>query len=141
MNRKIISPIIESVIVRGRQGIALRGHRDFGILTIENPVENDGNFRALMRFHLNATKLSGDESYQLTRTNCAKNAQYTSWKIQNEIIGSCHKIILSEIVNEVNNGKCFLVIADETADVAGIEQFSICVRYFDSKTKIVKEHF
>jgi len=25
--------------------------------------------------------------------------------------------------------------------VAGIEQFSICVRYFDSKTKIVKEQF
>ncbi|KAL4123082.1 hypothetical protein QTP88_015314 [Uroleucon formosanum] len=141
LNRKIIIPVIESIIFCGRQGIALRGHLDFGTLTIENPVENDGNFRALMRFHLNATKLSGDESYQLARTNCAKNAQYTSWKIQNEIIGSCHEIILSEIVNEVNNSKCFLVIADETADVAGIEQFSICVRYFDSKTKIVKEQF
>jgi len=141
LNRKIIIPVIESVIFCGRQGIALRGHRDFGTLTTENPVENDGNFRTLMRFHLNATKLSGDESYQLARTNCAKNAQYTSWKIQNEIIGSCHEIILSEIVNEVNNSKCFSVIADETADVAGIEQFSICVRYFDSKTKIVKEQF
>lgn len=141
LNRKIIIPVIESVIFCGRQGIALRGHSDFGTLTTENPVENDGNFRVLMRFHLNATKLSGDESYQLARTNCAKNAQYTSWKIQNEIIGSCHEIILSEIVNEVNNSKCFSVIADETADVAGFEQFSICIRYFDSRTKIVKEQF
>ncbi|VVC38178.1 Hypothetical protein CINCED_3A008613 [Cinara cedri] len=57
------------------QGIALRENRDFGTLTTENPVENDGNFRALMRFHLNATKLSSDESYQLARTNCQTKRQ------------------------------------------------------------------
>ncbi|XP_050546050.1 zinc finger MYM-type protein 1-like [Daktulosphaira vitifoliae] len=141
LNRKIIIPVIESVVFCGRQGIALRGHRDFGMLTTENPIENDGNFRALMRFHMNATKLSGDESYELARTNCAKNAQYTSWKIQNEIISSCHDIILFKIIDEINNSKCFSVIADETADVAGIEQFSLCVRYFDSKSKIIKEQF
>jgi len=141
LNRKIIIPVIESVIFCGRQGIALRGHRDLGILTTENPIENDGNFRALMRFHMNATKLSGDESYELARTNCAQNAQYTSWKIQNEIISACHDIILSKIIDEINNSKCFSVIADETADVAGIEQFSLCVRYFDSKSKIIKEQF
>jgi hypothetical protein len=65
LNRKIIIPVIESVIFCGVQEIALRRHCDFGTLTTENLVENDGNFRALMRFHLNATKLSGDESYQL----------------------------------------------------------------------------
>jgi len=90
---------------------------------------------------MNATKFSGDESYELARTNCAQNAQYTSWKIQNEIISSCHDIILSKIIDEINNSKCFSVIADETADVAGIEQFSLCVRYFDSKSKIIKEEF
>jgi len=45
LNRKIIIPVIESVIFCGRQGIALRGHRDFGTLTTENPVENDGNLK------------------------------------------------------------------------------------------------
>lgn len=59
------------MIFCGRQGIALRGHRDFGMLTTENPIENYGNFRALMRFNMNATKLSGDETYELARTNCA----------------------------------------------------------------------
>jgi hypothetical protein len=93
------------VIFCGRQAIALWGHRDFGTLTTENPVENDGNFRALMRLNLKAIKLSGDESYQLARIIVQKNAQYTSRKIQNEIIGSCHEIILFEIVNEVNNSK------------------------------------
>jgi len=76
------------VIFCGRQEIALCGHRDFGTLTTENPIENDSNFRALIRFHMNASKLSGDESYELPRRNCEHNTQYTSWKIQNEIISS-----------------------------------------------------
>lgn len=50
-------------------------------------------------------------------------------------MSSCHKIILSEIINEINNSKCFSVIVDEISNVAGIEQFSLCVRYFDSNTK------
>jgi hypothetical protein len=41
----------------------------------------------------------------------------------------------------MNNSKCFSVIADKMADVIDIEQFSICIRYFDSKTKIVKKQF
>lgn len=88
-----------------------------------------------MQFHKKATKQFSDESYQLARTNCARNTQYTSQKIQNEIMSSCHKIILSEIINEINNSKCFSVIVDEISNVAGIEQFSLCVRYFDSNTK------
>lgn len=44
-------------------------------------------------------------------------------------------------INEVNNSNCFLVIAEETADVAGIEKFSFWVRYFGSKTKIVKQQY
>jgi hypothetical protein len=78
LNRKIIIPVIESVIFCGRKGIILRGHREFRTLTTENPVENYHNFRALMRFHLNATKLSDDEPYQLARTNYTKSAQCTS---------------------------------------------------------------
>lgn len=85
--------------------------------------------------------MSGDESYELARTNRAQNAQYTSWNIQNEIISSCHDIILSKIIDEINDSKCFSVIADETANVAGIERFWLYVRYFDSKIKIIKEQF
>lgn len=66
------------MIFCGRQGIALRGHRDFGTFKTKNPVENNGNFKALMQFHKKATKQFSDESYQLARTNCARNTQYTS---------------------------------------------------------------
>lgn len=44
LNRKIIIPVIEFVIFCGKPGIALCGHWDFGMLTTENPIENDSNF-------------------------------------------------------------------------------------------------
>ncbi|CAI6375120.1 unnamed protein product [Macrosiphum euphorbiae] len=69
-NRKIIIPVINSVILCGRQGIALRGHRDSGPLNIDEPLINEGNFRSLLRFFLKATTLSGDESFKLARENC-----------------------------------------------------------------------
>ncbi|XP_025406722.1 uncharacterized protein LOC112680748 [Sipha flava] len=75
-NQKIIIPVIDSVLLCGRQGIALRGHRDSGVLKLEDPIINEGNFRALLRFFLKATATSGDKSFILARENCARNAQY-----------------------------------------------------------------
>lgn len=47
-NRKILKPIIETVILCGCQNIPLRGHRDYGPFDLSNPpIENEGNFRAL----------------------------------------------------------------------------------------------
>jgi len=45
-NRQKLIPIIRAILFCGRQGIAMRGHRDDGNLLIDMPKENDGNFRA-----------------------------------------------------------------------------------------------
>ncbi|XP_060855245.1 zinc finger MYM-type protein 1-like [Metopolophium dirhodum] len=140
-NRKIIIPVIDSVLICGRQGIALRGHRDSGVLKLEDPIINEGNFRALLRFFLKATATSGDESFILARENCARNAQYISWKIQNEIVSICYEIISSKIVNRINESNFFSIIADETADISGTEQFALCARYYDKKNKNIREDF
>ncbi|XP_050058718.1 zinc finger MYM-type protein 1-like [Aphis gossypii] len=128
-NRKLIRPVIESILVCGRQGLALRGHKDSGPLSIEEePIENDGNFRAILRYGLKMASL-GNSDLQLIRERCKRNAQYLSPKIQNEIIYTCNKLILERIVKRINLSKGFCVLADETADIGGIEQFSICARY------------
>lgn len=106
-NRKIITPVIESVIFCGRQGIALRGHKDYGPLELSESSKNDGNFRALLRFYINATKVSGDNSHVLVRENCKKNAQYISWNIQNQIVDACFKIISEKVAKKINNCKYF----------------------------------
>lgn len=56
-NRAKLKPIIETVMFCGRQCLPLRGHRDSGPIDCDNPpVENDGNFRSLLRFKV----MSGD---------------------------------------------------------------------------------
>lgn len=50
-NRKKIQPIIKTIILCGRQGIALRGHRDSGPIDLQHST-NDGNFRTLLRFRV-----------------------------------------------------------------------------------------
>lgn len=127
-NRKLIRPVIDSILFCGRQGLALRGHSDSGPLSIQEPVENDGNFRAILRYGLKMASF-GNSDLQLIRERCNRNAQYLSPKIQNEIICTCNKLILERIVKKINLSKGFCVLADETADIGGIEQFSICARY------------
>ncbi|KAE9536596.1 hypothetical protein AGLY_006998 [Aphis glycines] len=143
-NRKILSSIIETIILIGRQEIALRGHRDSGSILSEFPTYNDGNFRALLRFRVD----SGDNTlnYHLSRIEAMlsnRSTSYISLKIQNEIIEICGKVILDKIVSKVNEAECFSLLADETTDISGIEQFSLCVRYIEKTNSgiILKEDF
>lgn len=135
-NRKTIVPVIETIIVCGRQGIALRGHKD-----LEELIENDGNFRTFLRQYLKATFNVGNDSFLLARENCGRNAKYTSPQIQNEIVDSCFEIILSKIVYKINKNCYFSILADETSDVSEIEQFSLCARYYDLEDKKIHETF
>lgn len=98
---------------------------------------NDGNFRALLRFRCN----SGDTVLKHHLQTAAKNATYISPQVQNEIIDACGRIITKEIVTAINASKAFSVLADETTDVANIEQFSLCFRYYDAKVQRVREDF
>lgn len=134
-NRKNISPVIETVILSGQQNIPLRGHRDFGKLTVNNTDINDGNFRNLLRF-----RARGDASLKLYLESPG-TIKYTNPISQNAIIDSCNSILHNKIVGRVNEAKCFSVVVDETADIAGIEQVSICVRYIDLKTLELHEDF
>lgn len=128
-NREILKPIIKTVVFCGRQGISLRGHRDFGeVNIISESNKNEGNFRALLQFRVDA----GDQILTNHLNNCAKNAMYTSWGIQNEIITACHEVIVKQIVNEISEVKCFAVLADETADISNKEEMTLCVRYLKS---------
>lgn len=125
LNHKILSSIIQTIILVGRQEIALRGHRDAGSITTTTPLENDGNF---LKDHLEKSQ----------------RMQYTSPQIQREIIEICGTLITEKIVSKINNAKGFTILADETTDVAGIEQFSLCARYVDdsdSSNIVLREDF
>lgn len=135
-NRKNIIPIIEAVILCGRQNLALRGHRDSGKIEInDSKVMNEGNFREILRY-----RAQGDIEMKIYLESSGK-MKYTSHRSQNNMIDACNKILLDKVVSRVNTAKCFSILADETADISGVEQVSLCVRYINSNTLKLTEEF
>ena len=133
-NRRKITPIIETIILCGRQGIPLRGHRDSGPLTLESETEgniNDGNFRALLRY-----RGKYDEIFRKDYASAGRNSQYISPRIQNEVICVCNDLILERLVKMINRSSFFSVLADETTDISCQEQLTLCARYLSDDFSI-----
>ena len=122
--RQILLPIAKTVLFCGRQGLALRGHDESNSILTQTD-NNDGNFRALLRFRIDA----GHNVLESHLNTCGKNAQYTSPSVQNELIVIGGKLITDEIAARVNAARSFTVLADETTDCSCKEQLSVCVRY------------
>lgn len=121
-NRLKLTPIIKTLLFCGRNGFPLD----------KSTIRQEGNFRQLIRFRLD----SGDQALKEHLVTSSKNANYLSWKIQNEIINACNQIILKRIVERANQSECFSVLADETTDMSTQEQSSICIRFIDKDKKM-----
>ena len=130
-NRKKITPIIETIILCGRQGIPLRGHRDSGPLTFESEKNlednnNDGNLRALLRY-----RIKHDQVFKNDFLFAGRNSQYIIPRMQNKIISICNDLILKRLVDSINRSRFFSVLADETTDgdISCQKQLTLCSRY------------
>ena len=106
--------IVGGVMCLARQGNALRGHDN-----------KEGNFHQLIKY-----KAEGDEelSSWLQRHN-----NFTSPKIQNEVLQIVSNTIVREITQEIHSLPVvqFSLIIDGTQDAAGVEQESFCLRFVD----------
>lgn len=69
----------------------------------------------------------------------SKNSLYISHRVQNELLECASSTLKSVLINEIKLAFCFSLIVDETADIIGIEQLSICVRYL--KNENIHEEF
>ncbi|XP_057295877.1 52 kDa repressor of the inhibitor of the protein kinase-like [Hydractinia symbiolongicarpus] len=134
-NRQKLIPIIDTIILCGRIGIALRGHRDgpdsqpkIG----EYSQGGAGNFRELLNFRVRA----GDNVLKEHLQSASKNATYISKTSQNALISCCGSVISDTIVNEIKRNKFFSIIADEAADCSNKEQMSLVLRFVDSSCDI-----
>lgn len=138
-NRKNIIPIIEAVILCGRQNMALRGHRDSGKIETDTSKtineKNEGNFREILRY-----RAQGDFELK-SHLEAPGKIKYISHTSQNHIIDACNKVLLNKVVSRVNAAKCFSILADETTDISGIEQVSLCARYVELNTLTLTEEF
>lgn len=115
-NRKTLLSILDVVINLGQRNVAFRGNW--------KGDSEDGNF-----IHFIQWKSHFDDVLSQHLETAPGNAKYLSPIIQNEMISCCGDEIRDFIVRRIQKSKYFSVLADETADISGTEQLSICIRY------------
>lgn len=132
-NRIFSESVLRCLELYGRQGIALRGHRDDGVL---DDNINMGNFKALLHL-LSRTDENLREHLQAT----TRNATYTSKTTQNGLLQCVMDFIQSNIVKQVKaqaSGAYCGAIADEVTGVSNWEQLGLVILYFGSNDEAVE---
>ena len=126
-NQQALKSIIRAILVCGRSGCPLRGHRESkgGRDILKERNVNDGLFRELLRAFVDV----GDENLHQHLSTAPRNATYTSPDIQNQIINFIGEFISKKLVTQVNKSQFFSIICDETSDNSHKEQLTVCLRY------------
>ncbi|XP_065675831.1 52 kDa repressor of the inhibitor of the protein kinase-like [Hydra vulgaris] len=117
-NRKLLQPIIETVIHCERLGLSLRMHKDDYKFHPENASDK------ILEDHL--------KYHQQT-------ASYISKTSQNQLIKCCGEVVTDAIIGEIKKSKYFSIIADKASDSNNKEQLSLVIRFVDSKFNIREE--
>ena len=134
-NRERLRPIVDAILLCGRQNIALRGHRDDSKF-IEQANVNTGNFQEILKYGARC----GNSSLNDYLDAAPRNATYRSKTTQNQLIEICGDMLSSRIVEEVKHAKYFSILMDEATDCANIEQMSLVIRFVD-KQFLIREDF
>jgi hypothetical protein len=137
-NQRVLESLTKIALLCGKQGLALRGHRDDKISWMEDDStqchSNEGNFVELVRF-----RAETDPVLAHHLANSPRNARYTSKTIQNELVEVIGNCISNDIIAQVKQAKFYSVIADEVTDAANKEELSISLRFV--LDGVVKEMF
>jgi len=125
-NRLKLCSLLKGILFCATHDIALRGKQ-----------ADSGNLFDLYEFRAEA----GDKVLQNHLETAPKNARYTSVQTQNDLIELTADVIRRDIVLQANASIAgFALIADETADVSGVEQFSIGIRFVSYANENVTIH-
>lgn len=117
-NRLKLKSIVSSIFFLGTHGLPLRGHSDDSAL-----------FNDLLKLRVEC----GDTILEDHFKNAPKNATYLSHRIQNNCITIFGTVTSNIILEQIKKAECYSVLADETIDICGTEQMSICIRYTFNK--------
>lgn len=127
-NRRKLAPMVDTILLCGRQNISLRGHRgETGAIFSDGsePQINDGNFRSLLRYRIRG----GDEDLKRHVDTAKGNATYQSAEIQNELISAAGSLVKETVLARIKKASFWAIIADETTDRAKREQMAVVIRY------------
>ena len=124
-NRKFLTSIIKCIELFGRNGMALRGHRDDSTTFDKS---HQGNFKSLLDFQVDARDIHLKEHLE----TCARNASYISKTTQNQLLECIKEYVQDVIVTEICSqeiGAKFSIQADEVTDISNSEQLGLVLQY------------
>ena len=124
-NRTFLTSILKCVELCGRNGLALRGHRDDATNTDKT---HQGNFKNLLDFRIDAGDIALKEHLETSR----KNASYISKTTQNQLLDCVKEYVEAVIISEIreqNISAKFAILADEVTDISNHEQLGLVLRY------------
>ena len=141
-NREYICTVIEALLYCARQNIGIRGYREeyptnlsYVVLgVVGDGCSNTGNFLELIKLIARH-----DKAITSKLNNPKKNATYLSKRVQNELINIMGQTLRCKIISEIKESGVFSIFADETKDLAKIEQVCIGLRYLNLATNNIQE--
>jgi len=96
INRKRLRLIIKTILLCGRQGLARRGGENWGKLTFIEPVQNDRNFRTLLRYQMKDVPIMKNVFKEIVG-----NVQLCSSRNQNELVEICGLFTTENVIHRV----------------------------------------
>ncbi|KAJ0170969.1 hypothetical protein K1T71_013741 [Dendrolimus kikuchii] len=125
--RDILERLLAIVNFLASHNLGFRGHREYG--NFIDLVKLIARFDPVLRLHLQQVK---DKTI---------NDHYIGKNIQNELIQLMASHVKTKIVEKIINNKYYSIILDCTRDVSRVEQLSIIIRFLNTKTAEIEEHF
>ena len=116
-NRKKLHSIIETIVLRGRQNIHPRGHRDSGLDLECSRTVSHGNFWALLQFRVAAGDVLRDHLANAPKMQCTP-----------QVIDILDDHIREKILLRVKQAQLFTVIVDEVTDCSNKKQLSLVLQ-------------
>ncbi|GFW02985.1 TTF-type domain-containing protein [Trichonephila clavipes] len=113
-----------------------KAHREFLKL---NDSRHSGNFIDLFKLLLKYDLTLREHMQRINEKQLTQH--YLSHDIQNELIALMSKSVIEEIIHRVKQAKYYAFLLDCTRDVSRVEQMSIILRFCNSSTGAIEEHF
>ncbi|GFY26040.1 zinc finger MYM-type protein 1 [Trichonephila clavipes] len=128
--------MIDTINYLASYNLSFRAHRESLKL---NDSRHNGNFIDLFKL-LSKYDLTLREHMQRIKEN-QLTRHYLSHDIQNELIALMSKSVFEEIIHRVKQAKYYAFLLHCSRDVSCVEQMSIILRFCNSSTGAIEEHF
>nr|XP_012555553.2 uncharacterized protein LOC101235549 [Hydra vulgaris] len=137
----ILQCILDVTIFLASRNLAFRGSN-------QKLLKNgNGNFLGALELIARHNKTLQDHMHLIAKHQEEEKrmqAHYLSWKLQNEFIKECGKLVVREVIREIKKSIYFTIITDSTPDSSHSEQITFVFRFLhfnDNQLWEVKEKF